>query len=390
MLVTLLGLCGAAWAADWPHWRGPGRDGTSGETGWYKEGAPVKVVWEGKVGAGYSGVAVRGGCLYTMGNSDGKDGVICLDAKTGVAIWRYDYPCAAGSYPGPRCTPAVDDASVYVISRNAEVFCLDSKVGTLRWRRDLKAEMKVDLPKWGLSGSPVLEGGLLLVSVGPCGMVLDAKTGVTKWDSGGANSGYASPVVAGEGDKRIVIVFGGEAVSGADLMTGRKLWEHPWVTSYHVNASDPVVVDGKVLITSGYGRGGALLDVSGAKPVVLWENKNMGSQLSTPVVLRGYAYAGHGNTGGGSVRCIEVKSGDLKWEFKGIGYGSLLLAGGTLLMLGDNGMLVVAEAAPEQCRELWKGKALDGTCRTMPVLSAGLIYCRNDAGRLVCLDLKGP
>ena len=59
-------------------------------------------------------------------------------------------------------------------------------------------------------------------------------------------------------------------------------------------------------------------------------------------------------------------------------------------MLGDNGMLVVAEAVPEQYRELWKGKALDGACRTMPVLCDGLIYCRNDAGRLVCIDVKGP
>jgi len=388
-LVTAMGLCGVLRAADWPNWRGPERDGISLETGWFKVGTGVKVVWERNIGSGYSGVVTKGGLLYTMGNRDGSDVVTCLDAKTGGVIWQYDYPCEAGSFPGPRSTPEVDESSVYVISRAAEVLCLDSKKGGLKWKRNLREEMKVVLPTWGLAGSPVVDGGLLLVSVGPRGMAMDKKTGVTKWDSGGKDSGYASPVLTGEGSKRSMIVFGAKAVSASDLITGLKLWEHPWVTSYDVNAADPVVVDGKVFITSGYGHGGALLDVSGAKPVVLWENKNMGSHFSTPVVLNGYAYGGHGNTGKGAVRCIDIKNGEMKWETKDIGYGSVLLADGKLLMLGDKGTLAVAEAGPDQYRELSKSKVLDGTCWTVPTLCNGLIYCRNDKGRLLCLDLKG-
>jgi outer membrane protein assembly factor BamB len=389
VLAMGMGLYGVVQAADWPNWRGPARDGISTETGWFKAGVTSKVVWEENVGAGHSGMSIKGGKLYTMGNRGGKDVVHCLDAKTGKSVWDFEYPCESGSYAGPRCTPAVDDTSVYVISRNAQVFCLDSSKGTCRWKRDLKAEMSVTLPKWGIAGSPVIEGDLVLVNVGSRGLAMVKATGVTKWDSGNVDSGYASPVVTGEGVKRAVIVFGAKTVGASDLATGSKLWEHPWVTSYDVNAPDPIVVDGNVLITSGYGRGGSLLKVTENKPVVLWENKNMSSHFSTPVIRQGYAYGGSGNTGKGDVRCVEVKSGVVKWESKGIGYASMVLADGKLLMLGDKGMLVVVEATPEQYKELWKEQVLDSTCWTVPTLCSGLIYCRNDKGRLICLDLKG-
>lgn len=383
-------VAGLAHGADWPQWRGLERNGTSPETGWFKEGATARVVWEASVGAGYSAVAVRGGRLYTAGNRDNKDVVVCLEAGSGKPVWRYDYACPAGDHPGPRGTPATDETSVYFISREGQAFCLDASTGACRWKRDLKADLSAKFPHWGVSGSPILEGDMLLLNVGSRGMALDRKTGATKWDSGGAETGYSSPVVAGKGSGRSVIVFAAKRVTGSDLATGRKLWEYPWSTSYDVNAADPVVVDGKVFITSGYNRGGALLKVEGESPVVVWENKNMGSQFGTPVVRQGYAYSGHGNVGKGSVRCIEVASGAVQWEHGGLSYGSLVLAVDKLLILGEKGVLAVAEATPEKYREVWQGKVLDGTCWTMPTLCEGLVYCRNNQGRLVCVDLKGP
>jgi len=383
-------VAGVATGADWPQWRGPGRDGVSAETGWFKEGASARMVWEGSVGAGYSAVAIRGGKLYTAGNRDNKDVVVCLEARTGNTIWKFSYDCPAGDYPGPRSTPATDSSSVYAVSRQGQVFCLDSASGECRWQRNLKADLNVKLPGWGIAGSPVVEGDLLLLNVGARGMALDRKTGATKWDSGGANTGYSSPVVAGSGAGRSVIVFAAKQVVASDLASGRQLWEYPWSTSYDVNAADPVVVDGNVFITSGYDRGGALLKMQQGAPVVAWENKSMGSHFGTPVLRKGFAYGGHGNTGRGSIRCIEVATGSVKWEHAGMSYGSLLLAGDKLLIQGEKGVLAVTEATPEQYRELWQGKVLDGICWTMPTLSDGLVYCRNDKGRLVCLDLKGP
>lgn len=398
MTVGCLTLAGMASGEDWPQWRGLERNGISTEKGWFKEGAAGRVVWERKVGAGYPAVAVKGGRLFTLGNADGQDTVVCLDARTGNPIWKYAYPCAAGDYPGPRSSPAVDADSVYVMSREAKVFCLDSASGTCRWQRDLKADLKVALPQWGVSGSPVLEGAMVFVNVGSNGMAMDRKTGVTKWQSGGTGGGYATPVVTSAGGSKYLIVLGAKAIVGADLQTGRRLWEHPWQTRYDVNAPDPIVVDssregkgGRILITSGYGRGGALLDVSAEPPKVVWENQNLSSHVGTPVVDRGYAYGGHGYVNrGGTLRCIELQTGAVKWEFGGLGYCSLLLADGKLLIQGEKGVLAVADATPEKYQELWRKQVLDGICWTMPVLSDGLVYCRNDAGRLVCVDMKTP
>ncbi len=384
--------CMAQWArgADWPQWRGPDRDGVSAETGWFKEGATARVVWEASVGAGYSAVAIRGGRLYTAGNRENRDEVVCLDAASGKQVWKHDYACPSGSYPGPRSTPATDQASVYVVSRQAQVICLEAATGVCRWQRDLKADLGVSVPTWGIAGSPVLEGELLLVNVGARGVALNKNTGATQWDSGGAGTGYASPVIAGSGAGRSVLLFAAKRVVAADLATGRQLWEYPWETSYNVNAADPVLVEDKIFITTGYDRGGTLLKVQQGAPAAVWENKSLGSHFGTPVVRKGFAYGGHGNTGRGSLRCIELATGTVKWDFPGMLYASVLLAGDRLLIQGEKGVLAVAEATPEKYHELWQAKVLDGVCWTMPTLCNGLVYCRNDKGRLVCLDLKGP
>lgn len=81
---------GALSAQDWPQWRGPNRDGVSLETGLLKEwpgGAP-KLLWQvDRVGAGYSSLAVKGGRLYTLGDLQGVEHVICLNAEDGRIVW---------------------------------------------------------------------------------------------------------------------------------------------------------------------------------------------------------------------------------------------------------------------------------------------------------------
>lgn len=85
-----LGSAGAALAQNWPQWRGPNRDGVSRETGLLKEwpaGGP-KIAWQvDHAGVGYSSLAVQGGRLYTQGDLDGVEHVICLGAEDGRVIW---------------------------------------------------------------------------------------------------------------------------------------------------------------------------------------------------------------------------------------------------------------------------------------------------------------
>ena len=105
-------------AADWPQWRGPDRNDVSTETGllktWPKEGP--KLLWTFRdAGAGYSGPAVVGSTLYTMG-ADGKtEFVYALDTKTLKKMWSAAVGPVFrdGHGNGPRATPTVDGDHVY-------------------------------------------------------------------------------------------------------------------------------------------------------------------------------------------------------------------------------------------------------------------------------------
>lgn len=89
-LLPLLLTCSFTFAADWPQWRGPNRDGCSAETGLLKQwpdGGP-KVVWQvDSVGAGYSSVAIKGDQIFTQGDLDGVEHIICFSAKDGSTLW---------------------------------------------------------------------------------------------------------------------------------------------------------------------------------------------------------------------------------------------------------------------------------------------------------------
>lgn len=388
LLMAWTGLAVTAMAGDWPRWRGPAGDGHADEPDWFKAGTPGKTVWERDVGAGYSAVSVADGRLYTMGHGGGQDRVYCLDAASGAELWTHAYPCEAGSYPGPRCTPTVAGEGVYTLSRRGLLLCLDRKNGKVRWSRDLAADSGAKAPSWGFTSSPLVAGDLVVVNVGTNGLAVNKDSGKTVWESGGAGASYASPVAMSLAGRTAVLMFIAEGLVASELATGRRLWGVPWKTSYDVNASDPLPVGNRVLITSGYKRGGALLDVSGAAPVLVWEGKELASHFSTPVLLGDHVYGGHDNTGRGDVRCVEVATGKVKWSTRDLGYGSCIRVGQHLLILGERGMLVVAPAVPDGYRPAWQQQVLDGTCWTMPVVSQGRVYCRNDKGRLICLDLR--
>jgi len=67
--------------------------------------------------------------------------------------------------------------------------------------------------------------------------------------------------------------------------------------------------------------------------------------------------------------------------------GSLTAADGKLIVLSNDGRIVIAEASPKGYKELNSGRALrkSSNCWTPPVLCGGLIYARNSKGELACV-----
>ncbi len=375
--------------ADWPRWRGADGTGISSETTWNPKalsGGP-KIAWKANVGAGYSAVAVKDGLVYTMGNKGGKDIVSCLNAADGKEVWSHSYPAKGGNYPGPRCTPALDGALVYTISYWGDVYCLDARKGTVKWKQKLTS-FGAKLPRWGLATSPLVEGNMVVFNVGSSGIALDKNTGRKIWGTGGM-CGYATPVAFDRGGKRCLAIFGQNALLIVDAASGRKLGSHPWKTSYDVNAADPIYSGGKLFISSGYGKGCALLDVSGAAPRQLWFKKSMANHFGTCVLIKGHLYGIHGNTGRGSLKCMEFASGKEKWSQK-TGFGAWTAAGEKLIVLTERGRLLVAKAHAAGYQEIASCKAMSpkGKCWTMPVLAGGKIYCRSSSGQLICINVS--
>jgi len=374
---------------DWPQWRGVHGDGIAASAFTPSSLQPQpKVRWTAELGAGYSIVSVVGSHVYTMGNIDNQDIVYCLQEETGKEVWRHTYPCKADSYPGPRATPCVVDGRVYTLSREGQVHCLNAASGEVIWKQDVAGQVSAKPPQWGFAGSPVVQEGALLLNVGTHGVALNPMNGKPLWQSPAGTGGYSTPVVATINGSKMVILFGAKSLYGVDLKTGQARFSHPWDTSYDVNAADPIVMGNTIFISSGYGRGCALLDVSTAQPKVVWENKNMSSQFSTPVLLDANLYGVDGNAGKGQLTCLNPDTGTVLW-CEELGFGSLVAVDKTLIFLNERGDVHVARATPTAYSELAAASGvLPGTCWTMPVLCDGNLYLRNDKGRLVCLAVQ--
>jgi len=388
-LVVLTAL--SSHAADWPRWRGPAGNGISSETveAWPANG-PRKL-WQAEVGIGFSSISVAQGRVYTMGFTAPSDVVICLDAVTGKVLWRHTDPgeLMENVYEGgPNATPTVNDGTVFTFNRRGVATALNATTGRLIWQRDVAREVEAKMPTWGFSSSPFLDGGLVLLNLGDAGVALDRKTGVVKWYSGKGAAGYATAVPFEFKGRHLVAMFSSRELVALDPQTGTVAWRHPWRTMDDINAADPVAIGDRLLLSSGDNRGAALLQLGDSAPKVLWENKNLRAQFTPPVVLGGWIYGFDGNAGErATLRCIDPATGEPKWTGPAVGTGGLLAAGNRLIVLSDQGELVLFDVSAAGFKVLARHQILGGKCWTNPALSNGRLYSRNARGNLVCHEL---
>lgn len=381
----------AGYGRDWLSWRGPDGNGISQETGWNPAG--VEVLWTKELGDGYSAVSVRDGRLYTMGHEPGDDKagtdtVYCLDARTGKEIWTFSYPSATGQYKGPLATPVIDGSSVYTVSRGGLVICFDEESGKVNWQTDVLAATGNENIKWGVASSAVIEEDLLLLNIGSAGTALKKQTGAVAWQSKGAFS-YATPVMFDHRGTRLAAIFSASGLEVVEAQTGRRMDSFEWKTKHDVHGADPVIIGEKIFISSGYNHGCAMLDMSSGSLKKVWENDLVKSHFSSSVYLDGYLYGIDGQVKTkGFLRCISAADGTEQWSEQ-IGFGSLIAADGKLIVLGEAGELRFVEVSPRKYNEIsMMTTGLSRLCWTPPVLANGMIYCRNDKGTLVAVDVS--
>lgn len=402
-LVLSSSLAAMAYAADlsWPSWRGPDRTDVSQETGllkeWPKDG-PQQLWVNSDVGLGYSGFAVVGGKLFTMGAREDTEYLICVDVSNGKELWsaRIGTRLDNGWGDGPRGTPTVDGDYVYAMGGQGTLICVAG--GEVRWQKTMSA-LGGKKPGWGFCESVLVDGDRVVCTPGGRDgaiVALNKGTGDVIWQSKELTNGaqYASVVpVELNGQRQYVQLFQ-DSLAGVSPSDGKLLWKTDWPGKTAVIPT-PIVYDNHVFVTSGYGVGCKLVKIGAENQVEeIYFNKNMKNHHGGVLRVGEHVY---GHSDGGGWMCLDFKTGEIVWSEKSaLGKGCLTCADGMLYCLDErDGTVALVEANPAGWKEHGRFKLSPQTSRrspkgriwTHPVVCNGKLFLR-DQDVLTCYDVK--
>lgn len=391
-------------AADWPRWRGANFDDLSTETGLAKSWPTTgpKQVWLNQdVGLGYSGYAIVGDTLYTMGARDVIEYVIAVDVATGKEKWAAE--CGAiltnnwGN--GPRSTPTIDGGKVYAMSGKGNLVCLNATNGQEVWRVSMDS-LGGKVPGWGYTESPLVDGNMVVCTPGGGqGTVaaFDKNTGKKVWQSAEWTdpAQYSSIVPVTHNGARQFLQLTMQTIAGVNAADGKVLWKSAFPGKTAVIPT-PIFSNGDVFVAAGYGVGCKSIRVGPGNEVVdSYSNTDMINHHGGVLLHEGNLY---GFCDGKGWTCMDFKTGAVKWqEKKALRKGAIHGADGKLYLLEEEtGTVVLIDASPAGWVEHGRftlspqttQRSKSGKIWTHPVVSGGKLFLR-DQELLFCFDVSG-
>lgn len=385
---------GSVFAADWPHWLGPNRDGISGERLPGELRIP-DASWSAEIGIGFSSFAVAEGRVFTMGHRDGEEIVRCLSEKDGSVLWKHSYP--AELMPnlhegGPGASPTVDGDRVFTLSKDGLLHAFEAGSGKVLWSRDLHELSGLRRPpEWGYTGSPLVQGELVMVEAGAT-FAFEKTSGEPRWRSEDYRPAYGTSQPFAAGGKSFLATLKTDGLVILDPGSGETLGFEMWRTSFQTNSTTPLDAGGgRLFVSTGYDRGCALFRFDGATLTKVYENGNMCNHMGNSVLLDGYLYGFDGTAHRGrpvEFTCIDLERGEKRWHFPDLKYGSVVGVGKDLVVLTETGELLVGAASPDGFEPRARRQILSGRCWTPPVFANGVLYARNATGTMVAVPLR--
>jgi len=421
-IITASVLCLEGFAADWPQWRGPDRDGVWQETGIVQDfgSRPLRIRWRAKIANGYCGPTVANGRVYVMdrlASPTQVERVLCFDAMTGDEVWSHTYQCKYERIEhrdGPRAAVTIDAGHAYSLGAMGHLFCFDAAKGAVIWDKDLNSEYRIKMPLWGIAAAPLVEKALVIVQIGgrdnACLVAFDKATGKESWRALNDAASYSAPIVIEQAGKRVLVCWTAERVVGLDPATGRLYWEYPYQPGrIGQNIATPVFHNNYLFVSSFF-DGSLLLKIDPDRLAVeeVWRRKGPSERktdalhccISTAVLQEDYIY-GVGSYG--ELRCLDLQTGDRIWEsleaVPKARWANIHLVRNEhrIWMFNERGELIISELSPKGFQEISRTKLITptqgqlgqrgGVCWSHPAFANKHVYARNDE-ELVCANLS--
>jgi len=376
-------------------------------------------VWLVRVTNCLGSLTVSGGRVFTqtrrMLGGLAKEVCVALRDTNGAELWAT--PVDDASYPngsvgnddGPRTTPVVDGGSVFVLSSYLKLYRLNATNGAILWQTNLLTAYGGSVIAWQNAASPLLEGDSIYVNAN-CGsstlMALRTSDGSLAWRSQNEGMTHSTPVLATIQGVRQIIFATQSGLVSLDPSSGNLLWKFSYPFDYNTSLSvSPVVFEDMVYVcgSQGYGMGSVVMRIGLADntwtATQLWANTGVSSTLSshwmTPVVHQGFLYGQFGDSVNAQLKCVDMRSGAVKWSVNSFGRGGTLLVDNHLLTITETGLLVLYKPDTNAYTELGRCLAIPnyhGTtnkCWNVPAVSDGRVYVRSTA-YAACFDFSVP
>jgi outer membrane protein assembly factor BamB len=403
LTVLWLALMTSTASAQWPQWGGPTRDFNTDTDNlaltWPAEG-PTEL-WRRPLGDGYSAILVDDGRLYTMYRANEDEVVVVLSPKTGKFLWmrRCPTPIDAGAHPsrygiGPRSTPLIVADRLYTVGFNGTMNCFDKKTGKTIWSVELLKKYDGSRRRWGYACSPIAHKDTVIVFVGGSHgsiVAMDQHDGDTVWKRHDFQNAYASPILIDVDGQMQLICFMATHVAGLDPNNGDLLWQHPHENQWRNNIVTPVWGPGNLLFISSEGNGGGgvlRLQQSGGKATVneVWHNRKTRLSHRNAIRIGDYIYASLGDFGPSIFAAVDVNTGRIAWKHRGFPAACAVRAGKRLIILDEDGHLMLATVTPQALTIHARAKVLQKEAWTIPTLVGNRLYLR-DRKEIVALEL---
>ena len=386
----------------WPQWGGPARNfavpARALADSWPADGP--KRVWQRPLGDGLSGIVTDGTTLYTMYREGANDVVVALEAASGKTKWeaRYDAPfnetCSFRLGAVPRAAPLIAGDRLVTVSAGGQMNSFDRATGKQQWKVELLEGQANASRACGYSASPVAFEDLLITTAGGSGRgVVGVKTatGEIAWRSQDYQNGYSSPVLVDVGGRKEVIVFTYGEIAGLNPRTGALDWMRPHPADQGVNVATPLWgADNLLFVSSAYNGGSRVLRLKltgdSIEPEEVWANKRVRIHFGNAVRLGRYVYTSNGDFGAAPFAAVDVTTGDMIWRDRGVGRSTVIAAGDKLIILSEDGQLVLATPTEQGLTVHARAALLKETAWTVPTLSGTKLYLR-DREQIMAVEL---